>query len=105
MFRFNVDYEDGTNGEYEADGYMIAPQTNYLPTGGTQVGTTGWVHFYEMILQEDPYGGPAYRQQVNTTSIKLENINQINKVANTGKVPPPAPPVQPYVDQDYEDEF
>jgi hypothetical protein len=88
MFRFNVDFVDGTNGEYTADTYQIVGGPVSYNQNGKPVSGDGWVHFTENILTDvDPafgYPNNQMRQQINVVSIKINDIKQITKVGVVG---------------------
>jgi hypothetical protein len=89
MFRFNVDFVDGTNGEYTADAYtIVAGPIAYTEEGRPTTIGDGWVHFTENILTDvDPafgYPNNQMRQQINVVSIKISDVKQITKVGVVG---------------------
>lgn len=88
MFRFNVDFVDGTNGEYTADAYQIVGGPVGYNLDGKPVSGDGWVHFTENILTDvDPafgYPNNQMRQQINVVSIKISDVKQITKVGVVG---------------------
>lgn len=88
MFRFNVDFVDGTNGEYTADAYQIVGGPVSYTADGKPTTGEGWIHFTENVLVDaDPvYGYPnnQMRQQINVVSIKISDVKQITKVGVVG---------------------